>query len=215
MKNKLSSLIVLTLASVLLFALPTLADIKPASPQNTSSDQNSPGHSSSGDPHGASSLPEVIVAKDGKFQVHVQADPEKPAPKKPVTIMITVINEATGQPVLDASVNFEMMLMEKGSHGNMAGMSMDPATTLKGQAMLDNMEPGMYAITLTPMKQGEWIQDIHISSPSLGETTVTLPLNISKSGANWILIGSVGGFVVLAGIFAQFLKREQNDSEEI
>ena len=214
MKKKLSSLIVLTLVSVLLFALPTLADIKPAPSNNTSSDQGSPGHSS-GDPHGDSTSPKVTVAADGKFQVSVQTDPANPLPKKPVTIMITVINEATGQPVLDASVNLEMMLMEKGSHGNMAGMSMDPATTLKGQAMLDNMEPGMYAITLTPMKQGEWTQDIHISSPSLGETTVTLPLNISKSGANWILIGSVGGLVVLAGIYAQFLKREQNDSEEI
>ena len=208
MKKKLSALIVLALVSVLLFALPTLADIKPA-PSNSTS-----GHSSSSDPHDDSTS-EVTVAKDGKFQVSVQTDPANPLPKKPVTVMITVINETTGEPVLDALVSVEMMLIDKGSHSNMSGMSMDPATTLNGQAMLDNMEPGMYAITFTPTKQGEWSQDIQISSPTLGETTVEMSINISKSGPNWILIGSVGGFVVLAGIFAQFLKRKQPTSEEV
>ena len=216
MKKKLLSLIVLTLVSFMIFALPTMADTKPAAPNTHSeadmkdmSDQEMSGHSE------GEAAPEVIVATEGKFQVSVQSDPEKPAPKKPVNIMITVKNEATGEPVLDASVNVEMMLMDAAAHGSMAGMDSSSETTLQGQAKLDNMEPGMYSITLTPTKQGEWNQDIHISSPTLGETIVTVPLTVTKTGPNWILIGSVGGVVVLAGIFAQILKRKQIASKEV
>lgn len=216
MKKKLLSLIVLTLVSFMIFALPTMADTKPAAPDTHSeadmkdmSDQEMSGHSE------AEGQTEVIVSKEGKFQVSVQSEPEKPAPKKPVNIMITVKNEATGEPVLDASVKVEMMLMEAGEHGNMAGMDSSSATTLQGQAKLDNMEPGMYSVTLTPTKQGDWSQDIFISSPTLGETTVTVPLTVTKTGPNWILIGSVGGVVVLAGIFAQILKRKQIASKEV
>jgi len=214
MKKKLLSLIVLTLFSVLLFTLPTLADSKPAS-SNNMSDMKMSDTPSSEAAHGDSPSSEVTVAKDGKFQVSIQVEPEQPAPNKPVNIMITVKNEATGQPVLDASVNVDLMLMDKSSHSNMSGMSANSETTLKGQAKLDSMEPGMYSITLTPTKQGEWNQDIHISSPTLGETTVTMPLTVTKTGPNWILIGSVGGAVVLAGIFAQILKRKQNALKEV
>ncbi|MBC2724736.1 hypothetical protein [Desulfosporosinus sp.] len=77
------------------------------------------------------------------------------------------------------------------------------------------MELGMYSVTLTPTKQGDWTQDIFISSPTLGETTLSLPLTVTKTGPNWILIGSVGGVVVLAGIFAQILKRKQIASQEV
>ncbi|SHH17238.1 FixH family protein [Desulfosporosinus lacus] len=215
MKKKLLSLIGLTLVSLMIFALPTMADTKPAAPDTHTeadmkdmSDDEMSGHSE------GEAAPEVIVATEGKFQVIVQSDPVKPAPKKPVNIMITVKNEATGEPVLDASVNVEMMLMEAGAHGSMAGMDSSPET-LKGQAKLDNMEPGMYSVTLTPTKQGEWTQDVHISSPTLGETTVTVPLTVTKTGPNWILIGSVGGVVVLAGIVAQILKRKQSASKEV
>ncbi|TGE38225.1 hypothetical protein E4K67_09655 [Desulfosporosinus fructosivorans] len=213
MKKKLSSLIFLTLVTVLLFALPTMADTKPASSNTVTapdmsdmSTQEMSDHSSTEAAHES----EVILAKEGKFQVSVQSAPEKPEPNKPVNIMITVKNEATGQPVLDASVIVDMMLMDSGSHSNMSGMSTDSSATLNGQARLDNMESGMYSVTLTPTKQGEWTQDIHISSPTLGEATVTLPLNVFKSGPNWILIGSVGGFVLLAGILAQILKRKSS-----
>lgn len=75
---------------------------------------------------------EVIVAKDGKFQVSVQSDPVKRAPKKPVKIMITVKNEATGEPVLDASVNVEIMLVEAGAHGSMASTDSSSETPLQG-----------------------------------------------------------------------------------
>jgi hypothetical protein len=192
-----------------------MADTKPAAPNTHTetdmkdmSDKEMSGHSES------EAASEVVVTKEGKFQVSVQSDPEKPAPKKPVNIMITVKNEATGEPVLDASVNIEMMLMEAEAHGSMAGMD-SSSETLKGQAKLDNMEPGMYSVTLTPTKQGEWTQDISISSPTLGETTVTVPLTVTKTGPNWILIGSVGGVVVLAGIVAQILKRKQPASKEV
>ena len=213
MKKKLS-LIVLTLFSLLLFTLPALADSKPAT-SNNMSDMDMSGSPSSEAAHGDSPSTEVTVAKGDKFQVSVQTDPEQPATNKPVTLMIIVKNQATGEPVLDASVNVDMMLMESDSHSNMSGMNMDSATTLKGQAKPDNMEPGMYSVTLTPTKQGDWTQDIFISSPTLGETTVSVPLTVTKTGPNWILIGSVGGVVVLAGIFAQILKRKQIASQEV
>ncbi|SDG32437.1 hypothetical protein [Desulfosporosinus hippei] len=213
-KNFKSSLILLALASNLLFALPMMADTKSA-PTSTMTDQNMSGHSSSEAAHGESQATEITVAKDEEFEVSVQTDPEKPTPNKPVTIMISVKNQSTQEPVLDASVNVSMMLMDSGSHSNMSGMSMDSDTTIKGQATLDNMEPGMYAVTLTPTKQGEWSQDIQISSPTHGETTLTVPLTVSKTGPNWLLIGSVGGIVVLAGIIAQFLKRKQSTVKEV
>lgn len=215
MKKKLLSLIVLTLVSLMIVALPTMADTKPAAPNtHTEADMTNMPDEEMSDHSEGKAAPEVIVATEGKFQVSVQSDPEKPAPKKPVNIMITVKNEATGEPVLDASVNVEMMLMEASTHGSMDGMDSSSETT-QGQAKLDNMEPGMYSVTLTPTKQGEWTQDIQISSPTLGETTVTVPLTVTKTGPNWILIGSVGGIVVLAGIVAQILKRKQNMLKEV
>lgn len=200
MKKKLS-LVILILVSTLLFALPTLADTKPA-PSNTMPNMDM---SSSPSSTPSTSTPSL----EGQYQVSVESTPEKLTPNQPVNFMITVKNKATGQPVLDASVNVNMMLMDVSTHSSMPGMSSSSETTLQGQAKLDNMEPGMYTITLSPTKQGEWTQEIHISSPTLGEATVIVPLTVTKSGPNWILIGSVGGFVVLAGIFAQILKRKQ------
>lgn len=218
MKKKLS-LVILTLVSILLFALPTLADSKPT-PSTTMPNMDMSSNPSSTPPtstpsHDTMPPSGMTVATEGKYQVSVQFTPENPAPNKPVNFMIIVKNKVTGQPVLDASVNVSMMLMDGDKDSSMPGMSMSSDTSIQGQAKLDNMEPGMYAITLTPTKQGEWTQEIHISSPTLGETTVTVPLTVTKSGPNWILIGSVGGFVVLAGIFAQILKRKQNASKEV
>jgi len=213
MKKKLSSLIVLTLFSLLLFTLPALADSKPASSNNLSGMNMSDTPSSTSE-HGDKPM-DTTLSNDSKFQVDVQSTPEKLAPNQPVNFMITVKNKANGQPVLDATVSVSMMLMDVNSHSSMPDMSSSSETPIQGQAKLDSMEPGMYAVILTPTKQGEWTQDIQISSPTLGETTVTIPLNVSKSGPNWLLIGSVGGLVVLAGIFAQFLKRKQDASKEV
>lgn len=211
MKKKIS-LIVLTLFSLLLFTLPALADSTPASSNNMSVNPSSTSEQSTTPMNAA-------VASDSKLQVNVQFTPENPAPNKPVNFMITVKNKATGQPVLDASVNVTMMLMDGDmdgdKDGSMPGMSMSSDTSIQGQAKLDNMEPGMYTITLTPTKQGDWNQEIQITSPTLGKTTVTVPLKVTKTGPNWVLIGSVGGAVVLAGIFAQILKRKQNASKEV
>ena len=214
-KKKLS-LIVLTLFSLfslLLFTLPALADSKPAS-SNNMSDMNMSDTPSSTSEQGTTPM-NAAVASDNKLQVNVQFTPENPAPNKPVNFMITVKNKATGQPVLDALVNVNMMLMDGDKSSSMPGMSMSSDTSIQGQAKLDNMEPGMYTITLTPTKQGDWSQEIQITSPTLGKTTVTVPLKVTKTGPNWVLIGSVGGAVVLAGIFAQILKRKQNASTEV
>ncbi|TGE32835.1 hypothetical protein [Desulfosporosinus sp. Sb-LF] len=208
MKKKLS-LMVLTLISILIFNLPVLADSKSASSNNM------PGMNMSDTPSSTSEQGDKPMdTTDSKFQVDVKSTPENPALNQPVSLMITVKNKATGQPVLDASVNVDMMLMDGNKNSSMPGMSMSSDTSIQGQAKLDNMEPGMYTVTLTPTKQGNWTQDIHISSPTLGKTTVTVPLNVSQSGPNWILIGSVGGLVVLAGIFAQILKRKQSRTKE-
>lgn len=211
MTKKFWSLIALTLLSLLLFTLPAFADSKPT-PSADMSDMNMSDIPASGaaSPSSAGSL-----TKDDMFKVNVQTDPEKPAPNKPVNIMIIVKNKATGQPVLDAAVNVDMMLLDDEKDSSMPGMSMSSDTSIQGQAKLDSMEPGMYSITLTPTKQGEWQQDIHISSPTLGETTVSVPLDVTKTGPNWILIGSVAGAVVLAGILAQILKRKTNAAKEV
>ena len=212
MKKKLSSLIVLALFSLLLFTLPALADSKSAS-SNSMSNMNMSDTSSSTSEQSNKTM-NTTTSNDEKFQVDVKITPEKPALNQPVNLMITIKNKATKQPVLDATVSVDMMLMDGDKNSSMPGMSMSSDTSIQGQAKLDNMEPGMYTITLTPTKQGDWTQDIHISSPTLGKTTVSMPLNVSKSGTNWLLIGGVGGLVVLAGILAQILKRKQSASRE-
>lgn len=210
MKKK-SSLIVLTLISVLLLNLPVLANTKPAA-SNSMPGMDMSDTTSSTTEHDDM---DTTLSNDSKFQVDVQSTPEHLAPNQPVNLMITVKNKATGQPVLDASVNVNMMLMDGDKNSSMPGMSMSSDSSIEGQAKLDNMAPGMYTIALTPTKQGEWSQEIHVSSPTLGESTITVPLNVAKTGPNWILIGSVAGVVVLAGIYAQILKRKQNTLKEV
>ena len=72
------------------------------------------------------------------------------------------------------------------------------------------MDPGTYMMQGMAFNQpGQWDQAITISS-SLGNSTVNFPITVGKSGPNYILIGSVAGAVVIAGILAAFLKKKKS-----
>ncbi|MHB1652888.1 MAG: hypothetical protein ACYCVD_10485 [Desulfitobacteriaceae bacterium] len=87
-----------------------------------------------------------------------------------------------------------------------------PIQIANGITAKEDMEPGMYMVTLTPAKPGTWKQSIMINS-WLGNVTLEYPLKVSDSGPNWILITSVAGIVVLAGILANILKRRKATTE--
>lgn len=139
----------------------------------------------------------------GPYHVIVQTQPENPVANQAMTMSITVENKATGQPVTNAMVNMDMMLM----NNSMPGMSMATSTVMHGQGQMA-MQPGMYMMNLTPTQQGSWKQTLHISSP-MGNTTMTIPMNVGKAGPNWVLIGSIAGIVILAGIIAGIIKHKR------
>ena len=106
------------------------------------------------------------------------------------------------------------------SNNSMAGMDMSSSMDKQGgAAMLEQssmgsmaMDPGTYMMQGMTFKQpGQWNQAITITS-SLGESTVNFPITVGKSGPNFVLIGSVAGVVVIAGLLAAMLKRKKEDS---
>ena len=86
--------------------------------------------------HDNMSPSDMTVATEGESQVNVQSTPEKLAPNQPVNFMITVKNKVTGQPILDATVNVNMMLMDVGSHSSIPDMSSSSEISIQGQARL-------------------------------------------------------------------------------
>lgn len=143
------------------------------------------------------------MSGNGQFEVTVKTSPEMPSVNQPTDLTIVVKNKATGQAVTDAKVDVEIMMKS-----NMPGMNMSGDSVIRGQAKAD-MEPGMYMLNVKPTKQGEWTETIHVTSPSQGETTAHFVLQVAKSGPNWVLIGTVAGIVVIAGIFVLLLRRKK------
>lgn len=157
----------------------------------------------------------------GPYHVIMQTNPENLMVNQAGTMTMIITNKTTGQPVTGAKVMMSkstMMSNSSGSNsGNMTGMNMSSSTdTPTGTAMQEqssmgrmSMDPGAYMVEGIMFNQpGQWYQAITISS-SLGESTVKFPLTIGKSGANLVLIGSVVGIVVIAGILAAILKRKK------
>jgi len=157
----------------------------------------------------------------GPYHVIMQTNPENLMANQAGTMTIIINNKATGQPVTGAKVMMSkstMMSSNAGSNSNnMTGMNMSSSTdTPTGTAMQEqssmggmSMAPGSYMVEGMMFNQpGQWSQAITISS-SLGEGTVNFPMTIGKSGANLVLIGSVVGVVVIAGILAAMLKRKK------
>ncbi|KLU64476.1 hypothetical protein DEAC_c36780 [Desulfosporosinus acididurans] len=153
----------------------------------------------------------------GPYHVIMQMNPENPMVNQSGTMTIIVKNKTTGQPVTGAKVtmgNPTMMGSNSNDGGNMAGMNMSSSMdNQSGMVMQEqssmgsmSMEPGSYMMQNMNFNQpGQWNQAITISS-SLGQSTVNFPITVGKSGPNYVLIGSVAGVVVIAGIIAAVLK---------
>lgn len=157
----------------------------------------------------------------GPYHVIMQTNPENLMANQAGTMTMTIQNKATGQPVTGAKVMMKqatMMSSNAGSNsGNMTGMNMSSSMdTQGGMAMQEqssmggmSMSSGSYMAAGMMFNQpGQWNQAITISS-SLGESTVNFPITVGKSGPNLVLIGSVAGVVILAGILAAILKRKK------
>lgn len=157
----------------------------------------------------------------GPYHVIMQMNPENPIVNQSGTMTIIIKNKATGQPVTGAKVtmsNPTMMGSNSNDGGNMAGMNMSSSMdNQSGMAMQEqssmgsmSMEQGSYMMqNMTFNQPGQWNQAITISS-SLGQNTVNFPITVGKSGPNYVLISSVAGVVIIAGIIAAILKRKKN-----
>ena len=155
----------------------------------------------------------------GPYHVTMQTNPENLMVNQSVTMTMTIINKATGQPVTGAKVMMMQSTMgsDAGNSGSMAGMDMSSGMDKQGGSPMQEqssmgsmaMDPGTYMMQgMTFNQPGQWNQAIIITS-SLGESTVNFPITVGKSGPNFVLIGSVAGVVVIAGILAAILKKKK------
>ena len=156
----------------------------------------------------------------GPYHVIMKTNPESLMANQAGTMTMIIQNKATGQPVTGAKVMMMASTMAStagNNSGNMGGMDMSSGmdqqggTAMQEQSKMGSMamDPGTYMMEgMTFNQPGQWNQAITISS-SLGETTTNFPITVGKSGPNLLLIGSVAGVVVLAGIFAASLKRKK------
>ncbi|MCO5384541.1 hypothetical protein [Desulfosporosinus sp.] len=152
----------------------------------------------------------------GPYHVVMQTNPENLMANQAGTMTMIIKNKATGQPVTGAKVMMLQSTMSNSS--NMAGMNMSSGMDKQdGTAMLEQstmgsmaMDPGTYMMEgMTFNQPGQWNQAITITS-TLGEGTVNFPITVGKSGPNLVLIGSVAGGIVIAGLLAALLKRKKN-----
>lgn len=158
----------------------------------------------------------------GPYHVIMQTNPENLMANQTGTMTMIIKDKMTGQPITGAKVMMgkSTMMSSSGSTGNksnMAGMDMSSSTdqqggmVMKEQASMGGMAmvPGSYMVEGMMFNQpGQWNQTVTINS-SLGVSTVDFPMMIGKSGPNLVLIGSVAGVVVIAGLLAALLKRKK------
>ncbi|MDQ7093492.1 hypothetical protein REC12_07815 [Desulfosporosinus sp. PR] len=159
----------------------------------------------------------------GPYHVALQTNPETLVANQPATFTLTIKDKATGKPITGAKVMMSSPTMTgstgmNGSDNNMAGMDMSSSMDKQGGAAMQeqssmgsmSMDPGTYMMEGMSFNQpGQWNQEVTISSP-LGDTTVDFPITVAKSGPNFLLIGSVAGVVVIAGILAAFLRKKKH-----
>lgn len=166
----------------------------------------------------------------GPYHVIMQTNPENVMVNQAATFNVIVNDKATGKPVTGAKVIMSQSTMNgstntngsnmngsstnNSSMGNMdmsSSMNSQNGTAMQEQSSMGSMtmNPGTYMMeNMTFNQPGQWNQTITISS-SLGESTVNFPITVSKAGPNLVLIGSVVGVVVIAGILAAILKRKK------
>lgn len=156
----------------------------------------------------------------------MQTNPETLMVNQAATFTVMVKDKATGKPVTGAKVMMSPATMgssgninsSSANNNNMAGMDMSSSmdkqggTTMQEQSSMGSMamDLGSYMMEgMTFNQPGQWNQAITITS-SLGESTINFPITVGKSGPNFVLIGSVAGVVVIAGILAAILKKKRN-----
>ena len=158
----------------------------------------------------------------GPYHVIMQTNPENLMANQTGTMTMMIKDKMTGQPVTGAKVMMgkSTMMSSSGSTGNksnMAGMDMSSSTDQQGSTAMKEqssmggmaMVPGSYMVEGMMFNQpGQWNQTVTINS-TLGVSTVDFPMMIGKSGPNLVLIGSVAGVVVIAGLLAALLKRKK------
>lgn len=164
-----------------------------------------------------------IEQDSGPYHVIMQTNPENLMVNQAATFNIIVNDKATGKPVTGAKVIMEPSTMN-GSNASskgdssMGGMDMSSSMDKQGGSPMQEqsnmggmaMASGSYMMEgMTFNQPGQWNQAITITSP-LGESTVNFPITVGKSGPNFVLIGSVAGLVVIAGILAAILKKKKN-----
>ena len=161
----------------------------------------------------------------GPYQVILQTKPETVVADQQATFTVTITDKATGKPVTGAKVMMETPTMNGGtdasssdSNSGMSGMDMSSSMDKQGSSAMQeqsamgsmSMAAGTYMMEGMSFNQaGQWMQAITISS-SLGDSTVNFPINVVKAGPNYVLIGSVAGVIVLAGILATVLRKRNN-----
>jgi len=154
----------------------------------------------------------------GPYHVFLETQPGTIAANEAATITMIVTNKADGKAVTGAKIISQATMENSSDTGNKssdmsgmgnnaAGMDKPVETVLREQVDM-NMEPGSYMADVNFKQPGSWMQAISISSP-LGQSTVNFPVNVVKSGPNFIFIGSVAGLIVLAGIIAAIIKKKK------
>jgi len=156
----------------------------------------------------------------GPYHIIMQTNPENLMVNQAGTMTMIIKNKATGQPVTGAQVMMmpSTMVSNASNSASMAGMDMSSGRDKQGGSPMQEqssmgsmaMDPGTYMMQgMTFNQPGQWNQAITITSP-LGASTVNFPIAVSKSGPNFVLIGSAAGVVMLTGILAAILKKKKN-----
>jgi len=158
----------------------------------------------------------------GPYHVIMQTNPESLMANQAGTMTMIIQDKTTKQPVTGAKVMMMPSTMANsspaakdsgmGGMGMSSGMDTKSGSAMKEQSTMGSMAmaPGTYMMEKMTFNQpGQWNQAITISSP-LGDATTNFPITVGKSGPNLVLIGSIAGAVVLAGIIAAVLKRKKN-----
>jgi hypothetical protein len=145
----------------------------------------------------------------GPYHVILETKPENLISNETAKITIIIKNKATGEAIVGAKVIMKDPMVSKNS--NMDGMDKSPGNKANGTVLHEqsdmDMEPGTYMADMTFKQAGQLDQSFSINS-SLGQSTVSFPINVVESGPNFVFIGTVAGLIVIAGIIAAIIKKK-------
>lgn len=154
----------------------------------------------------------------GAYHVTLETQPGSIVDHQKAAITITVANKSNGQAVAGARVISQITMetdeSQKSSMQGMDNTGMDKPIELVMQEQSGmNMQPGSYMAQITFEEPGHWQQVINIASP-LGQSTVSFPIDVARSGPNYIFLGIVAGLVIISGIAAGVIKKKKIAEQE-